>query len=71
LRFYKAIEITRPEADYLIKMAGASRNSIAVMSYGGAWYDVRALTRGELDDFVAHLVRKEIANVQAGSVTRH
>jgi hypothetical protein len=69
MRFHKAIEISRPEADFIIKTSPGS--DVVVMSHSDKWYDVRRLTRREIDEFVADLQRAEMASVRAGCVTPH
>jgi len=69
LRFHKAIEISRPEADFIIRTSSGS--DVVVMSHSDKWYDIRALTSREIDDFVADLLRAEMANLRAGCVTPH
>jgi hypothetical protein len=41
------------------------------MSHCDRWYDVRTLTGREIDEFVADLMRADMANVQAGCITPH
>jgi hypothetical protein len=69
MRYHKAIEITRPEADFIIKES--SRSDVVVLNHSNKWYDVRALTGKEVDEFVADLVRADLANLRAGCVTPH
>ena len=71
MRYHKAIMISRPEADFIIATTVSSRGDVVVMSHSDKWYDVRALTRTELDQFVADLLRAEMANLQAGCVAPH
>jgi hypothetical protein len=68
-RYHKAIEISRPEPDFIIKKW--SRSDVVVLSRSDKWYDVRALAGKEVDDFVADLVRADMANLRAGCVTPH
>jgi hypothetical protein len=69
MRYHKAIEISRPEADFIIKTS--SGNAVVVMSHSEKWYDVRALTGREIDEFAADLLRADMANLRAGCVTPH
>jgi len=69
MRFHKAIEISRPEADFIIKTSSGS--DVVVMSHSDKWYDVRRLTGREIDEFVADLLRADMANLRAGCVTPH
>jgi len=48
MRYYKAKEISKPEADYVIETADSSRDALVVISHHDTWYDVRALTEKEL-----------------------
>lgn len=69
MRFHKAIEISRPEADFIIRTS--SGGDVVVMSHSDKWYDIRALTGREIDEFVADLLRADMANLRAGCVTPH
>jgi len=69
VRYHKAIEISRPEADFIIGTSSGS--DVVVMSFSDKWYDVRALTGREIDEFVADLLRADMANLRAGRVTPH
>jgi hypothetical protein len=71
VRYHKAMKISRPEADFIIGTTTSSRGGVVVMSHSEEWYDVRALTGTELDQFVADLLRADMANLQAGCVTPH
>jgi hypothetical protein len=68
MRFHKATEISRPEADFIIK---TSSGGDVVMSHSDKWYDIRALTGREIDEFVADLLRADMANLRAGCITPH
>jgi hypothetical protein len=71
MRYHKATEISRPEADYILHAGARSLNEFAVISHHRQWYDVRSLTKKELDAFFADLMRADLANVEAGCVTPH
>lgn len=71
MRFHKAIRISRPEADFIIETAGSSRNDLVVMNHFDDWYDVRSLTRKELDEFVGDLLRADFAELRAGIIVPH
>jgi hypothetical protein len=58
--FHKAIAITRPEADFLIKTATTSLNACVVVECFGKWYDVRRMTENELTSFVDSLNRAHL-----------
>lgn len=60
-RYHKAIEITEAEADLIIATSKDSVTDIVVISQAEKWYDVRAMTKGELDAFSADLERAKIA----------
>jgi hypothetical protein len=57
MRFHKAVEITGPEAAYLIENNRGSGGGAAVVSCDGACYDVRSLTPKELESFIDDLAR--------------
>ena len=57
MRFHKAVEITGPEAAYLIENNRGSGGRAAVVSCEGTWYDVRSLTAKELESFIDDLAR--------------
>jgi hypothetical protein len=71
MRYHKAKKLSRPEADFLIKTATSSSNALVVMSHHGDWYDVRALSQKELDEFFGDLLRTDIGNIEAGCITPH
>ena len=71
MRYHKAIEITRPEADHIIETSTSSCNDVVVLSHHDTWYDVRRMTTREVDEFVAGLLRADMANLQAGCITPH
>jgi len=61
MRYHKAVEITKIEADSIIASPGASPTGIGVISSCERWYDVRSMTHAELEAFTADLARAEIA----------
>ena len=61
MRYHKASRVTKPEADSIIANGTASLSDVVVISHGKHWYDVRAMTRAELEAFVADLAREELA----------
>jgi hypothetical protein len=65
MRYHGATEVTKPEADYIIANGTSTRTEVVVVSRGGKFYDVRALSRHELNAFVADLVRAENAMLEA------
>jgi hypothetical protein len=65
MRYHRATEVTKPEADFIIANGTSARTDVVVVSRGGKFYDVRALSRYELDAFVADLVRAENAALDA------
>jgi hypothetical protein len=42
-----------------------------VLSHNDDWYDVRLMTRRELEDFMSDLLREERAALQSGLITPH
>jgi hypothetical protein len=71
MRYHKAIRISRSEACFIIGATTWSRNDLVVMSHRDEWYDVRPLTKKELDEFLDDLLRADIADLQAGCITPH
>lgn len=65
MRYHKAIEITKPEANSIIATADAFLCDTVVISHSDKWYDVRKMSCGELEAFVADLARAEIAAADA------
>jgi len=61
MRYHKAVEITKIEADSIIASRGSSPSGIGVISSCERWYDVRSMTLAELEAFTADLARAEIA----------
>ncbi len=60
-RYHKAIEITEAEADLIISSSKESITDVVVISQAEKWYDVRAMTQGELEAFTADLERAKTA----------
>ncbi len=60
-RYHKAIEITEAEADLIIASSTKSITDVVVISQAEKWYDVRAMTQGELEAFTADLERAKTA----------
>jgi hypothetical protein len=71
MRFHRAIEITKAEADLIIGSPGSSRSGVGVISSCERWYDVRTLTVAELDAFTADLARAEFAAEAAKAARLH
>ena len=71
MRFHKAKEVSKDDAETIIQTATSSLNANVVICLEGAWYDVRLMTRKELSDFVGDLLRANLATPQSGLVTRH
>jgi hypothetical protein len=65
MRYHKAIEVTKPEADFIIANGNSAQSDIVVVSRGDKFYDVRALNSYEVDAFVADLARAEHAALEA------
>jgi hypothetical protein len=49
MRFHKAIQITGPEAMFLIQLGRLAAATLPVVSFDGVWYDVRSLSAKELE----------------------
>jgi hypothetical protein len=71
MRYHKAIEITKVEADSLIANSRTSRSGVGVVMSCDRWYDVRDLTVAELDAFAADLARAEFAADAAAAALPH
>jgi hypothetical protein len=61
MRYHKAVEVTKPEADYIIRSGCSSLTDTVVLSHMDSWYDVRKMTAAEIDAFVLDLARAESA----------
>lgn len=57
MRYYRATEITAPEAAFLIENNRGAAGRPAVVSFDGVWYDVRTLSAKELESFIDDLAR--------------
>jgi len=57
MRFHKAIQITAPEALFLIQRDLCEPARAPVVSFDGVWYDVRSLSVKELQSFLDDLAR--------------
>jgi hypothetical protein len=51
MRYHKAIKISRPEAHHIINTCTRSLSQLVVINHHQQWYDVRALTNKEINDF--------------------
>jgi hypothetical protein len=67
MRFHKAVEITKPEADSIIGRCTPALSEVVVISRGERYFDVRAMTHAEVEAFIADLVRAEYAALQTQS----
>lgn len=65
MRYHKAVEVTKPEADFIIATGFSAHADVVVISRGDKFYDVRALSRTEVEAFVADLARAEHAEIEA------
>jgi len=65
MRYHKAVEVTKPEADHIIATGTSILSDVVVISRGDKFYDVRALSRSEVEDFVEDLARAEHAALEA------
>ncbi|KAB2943490.1 MAG: hypothetical protein K8F92_13935 [Hyphomicrobium sp.] len=61
MRYHKAVQITKVEADSIIATTRASPTGVVVLSHHEKWYDVRTMTRAEIEAFTADLARIDIA----------
>ena len=59
MRYHRAPRISGPEAAFLLEGEDAAVRAM-VVSCDGVWYDVRALSSKELEDFVDDLARNQI-----------
>jgi hypothetical protein len=57
MRFHKAVQITGPEALFLIRRDLRAPARAPVVSFDGIWYDVRSLSAKELESFLEDLAR--------------
>ena len=60
MRYHRAPRISGPEAAFLLESRDAASVRAMVVSCDGVWYDVRALSSKELEDFVDDLARNRI-----------
>lgn len=63
MRFHKAIEISKLEADFIIEGGAvqAAASDIVVVARGERYYDVRSMNVAEVEAFIADLARAEHA----------
>jgi hypothetical protein len=71
VRFHKAKGISAAVAGSIIETCTSSHNANVVLSHNDDWYDVRLMTRRELEDFMSDLLREERAALQSGLITPH
>jgi hypothetical protein len=63
MRYHRAPLISGPGAAFLLERNNAAFGHAVVVSFDGQWYDVRALSSKELDDFTDDLARKRLAGM--------
>jgi hypothetical protein len=71
MRYHKAVAIHKVEADFIADTSLSSRNENVVICHGEQWYDVRALTEKELEEFVADLLRAQLDELRSGLLVPH
>ena len=71
MRYHKAVAINKVEADFIAETSVSSRNENVVICHGEQWYDVRALSERELEDFVADLLRAQLDQLRSGLLEPH
>ena len=71
MRFHKAKEVSKDDADTIARTVTSSLNVNVIISLNERWYDVRLMTNRELNDFVGDLLRANLADLQWGLNIRH
>ncbi len=71
MRYHKAVAILKVEADFLANASFSSCNENVVICHGEQWYDVRALSEKELEDFVTDLLRTRLDELRSGLLIPH
>jgi hypothetical protein len=71
MRYHKAVAIFKVEADFLASTANDSRNANVVICHAEQWYDVRALSEKELEEFITDLLRARLDELRFGLLTPH
>jgi hypothetical protein len=71
MRYHKAVAIHKVEADFIADTSVSSHNENVVICHGEQWYDVRALTERELEEFVADLLRAQLDQLRSGLLVPH
>ena len=71
MRYHKAVAILKVEADFLADTCVTSSNENVVICHDEQWYDVRALTEKELEEFIADLLRARLDDLRSGLQTPH
>ena len=71
MRFHKSKMISAAHAELLIEALPSSLNGNVVICHNEDWYDVRSMTKRELNDFVSDLLRAEQAALKSGLITPH
>jgi hypothetical protein len=71
MRFHKAKEVSKGDADAIAGTVTSSLNVNVVISLNDRWYDVRLMTNRELNDFVGDLLRANLADLESGLNIRH
>jgi hypothetical protein len=71
MRFHKSRKIRAVDAELIMTTRTSSLGGHVVISHNQDWYDVRAMTDSELQEFVDDLIRAELAATQSGRNAPH
>jgi hypothetical protein len=71
MRFHKAKRVSAIEAKWIIAEAPSSLSETIAICHDENWYDVRLMTKHELQEFVLDLLRGELAALQSGQMVPH
>ena len=71
MRYHKAIEITKPEAESIIGKRTVALSEVVVVSRGERYYDVRGMNHAEINAFIDDLARAEYAALEVETARQH
>ena len=71
MRYHKVTAITAPDVAYILDSGWVSLNSSPVLNIFDRWFDIRRMTKEEVDEFAQDFMRKAAGEIKAGIVRPH
>lgn len=71
MRYFRATEISKLEATFIIETTTTDLHACVVVEHEDRWFDVRHMAASEIDEFIAQLIRSTCADALAGLARPH